>query len=91
LAYSMRKTLRCVAIAYLPLDLHNVTTSEEKLANWDCLKLDFLIAEPFHFGAEGMHVITYWSKAIKPYLTKQLPMARPLIADAISESRTALL
>ena len=29
------QTLRCVAIAYLPLDGHTVPTSEEELTNWE--------------------------------------------------------
>ncbi|GKA45819.1 polyubiquitin 11 [Tanacetum coccineum] len=34
------QTLRCVAIAYLSLDRHNVATSEEELANWESPESD---------------------------------------------------
>ncbi|GKC41952.1 calcium-transporting ATPase 8, plasma membrane-type-like protein, partial [Tanacetum coccineum] len=37
------QTLRCVAIAYLPLDLHNVPTSEEELANWELPESDLVL------------------------------------------------
>lgn len=37
------QTLRCVAIAYLPLDVHNVPTSEEELANWELPETDLVL------------------------------------------------
>nr|GEV57715.1 ubiquitin-like protein [Tanacetum cinerariifolium] len=37
------QTLRCVAIAYLPLDRHNVLPSEEVLANWELPESDIVL------------------------------------------------
>nr|GEW20399.1 hypothetical protein [Tanacetum cinerariifolium] len=37
------QTLRCVAIAYHPLDCHNVLPSEEELANWELPESDLLL------------------------------------------------